>query len=249
MAEITAQGGEAFAHGASVTDDNGVQAMVAETLSRWGRVDILVNNAGILRDKTFSKLTLAEFREVIDVHLMGSVICTKAVWEAMRAQRYGRVVMTTSSSGLFGNFGQSNYAAAKMALVGLAQTLALEGMKHGIRVNCFAPTAATRMLEGLLPAEALSALAPAAAAAGLSLLVAEDAPTRMILCAGAGGFEAAHITLTRGVFLGSDDDVPDRLPGQLAAIADRLGETVPDSGAAQITLELGKAGFKGGGLG
>ena len=108
-------------------------------MAEWGRVDILVNNAGILRDKSFAKMSLDDFRLVVDVHLMGAVICTKAVWEPMREQRYGRIVMTTSSSGLYGNFGQANYGAAKMALVGLMQTLAIEGEKYGIRVNCLAP--------------------------------------------------------------------------------------------------------------
>ena len=146
--EIVSQGGEAMANGASVADHEQVTAMVAATIERWGRIDILVNNAGILRDKTFAKMNLDDFHLVVDVHLMGSVYCTKAVWEIMRAQNYGRIVLTTSSSGLYGNFGQANYSAAKMALVGLMQTLALEGKKNNIRVNCIAPTAATRMMEG-----------------------------------------------------------------------------------------------------
>src|SRR5262249_40884785 len=155
----------------------------AETL---GHVDILINNAGILRDKSFAKMTLDDFRLVLEVHLMGSVICTKAVWDLMRAQNYGRIVMTTSSSGLFGNFGQSNYGAAKMALVGLMQTLSLEGEKNNIRVNCLAPTAATQMTAGLMPEAALNALDPALVSPGLLALVGEDAPTRTILNAGAG---------------------------------------------------------------
>ena len=128
--------------------------MVSRTLAEWGRVDILVNNAGILRDKSFAKMSLDDFRLVVDVHLMGAVICTKAVWEQhARSSSYGRIVMTTSSSGLYGNFGQANYGAAKMALVGLMQTLAIEGEKYGIRVNCLAPSAATQMTQGVLPAE------------------------------------------------------------------------------------------------
>ena len=149
--EIAPAGGEAIANGASVTDFDAVQAMVAQAMDAWGRVDVLVNNAGILRDKSFAKMDLADFRLVLDVHLMGAVHCTKAVWPIMMAQKYGRIVMTTSSTGLYGNFGQTNYGAAKMALVGLMQTLALEGAKHDIRVNCLAPTAATRMTEDLLP--------------------------------------------------------------------------------------------------
>ncbi|MDH2463033.1 SDR family NAD(P)-dependent oxidoreductase [Acinetobacter baumannii] len=244
--EIIAAGGEAMANGASVTDIEQVQQMVDETIARWGRVDILVNNAGILRDKTFSKMSLDDFRTVIDVHLMGAVNCTKAVWDIMREQKYGRIVMTTSSSGLYGNFGQSNYSAAKMALVGLMQTLALEGEKSNVRVNCLAPTAATRMLEGLLPEEALKALAPSAVSPAITTLVSEDAPTRMILCAGAGSFEAAHITLTQGIYLGTDEQVPHVLAQRLADVADRTGEFVPVRGGAQGELELKKASLMAG---
>src|SRR6186713_360778 len=202
--EIRAAGGKAIADGASVTDFRAVQAMVDAALAEWGRVDILVNNAGILRDRSFAKMPLDDFRLVLDVHVMGAVHCTKAVWEVMRAQNYGRIVMTTSSSGLYGNFGQANYGAAKMALVGLMQTLALEGARHDIRVNCLAPTAATRMTAGLMPEAVLKQLDAASVTPGLLALVAEDAPTRAILCAGAGGFERAYVTLTQGVHVGHD---------------------------------------------
>jgi NAD(P)-dependent dehydrogenase (short-subunit alcohol dehydrogenase family) len=239
--EILAAGGEAIANGASVTDYDAIGRMVEETVARWGRVDILVNNAGILRDKTFAKMDLADFRLVVDVHLMGAVNCTKAVWDLMRAQNYGRIVMTTSSSGLYGNFGQSHYGAAKLALVGLMQTLALEGAKFNIKVNCIAPTAATRMLDGLLPVEALALLTPGAVSPGVAALVAEDAPTRMILCAGAGSFEAAHITLTEGIYLGTGDAVAHTAAARLDAIADRRHETVPESGPAQGEWEVRKA--------
>jgi NAD(P)-dependent dehydrogenase (short-subunit alcohol dehydrogenase family) len=154
--EILARGGVALPVAASVTDESAVAAMVSRVLAQWSRIDILVNNAGILRDKSFAKMSLDDFRLVVDVHLMGSVICTKAVWDTMRAQRYGRIVMTTSSSGLFGNFGQANYGAAKMALVGLMQTLAIEGGKYGITVNCLAPSAATQMTQGVLSARSRS---------------------------------------------------------------------------------------------
>ena len=164
--EIRAAGGRAIASGASVTDFAAVEAMVAAAMQEWGRVDILVNNAGILRDKSFAKMELADFRLVMDVHLMGAVHCTKAVWDIMRERNYGRIVMTTSSSGLFGNFGQANYGAAKMALVGLMQTLSIEGAKHNIRVNCLAPTAATRMTENLMPEAALKRLVPEAVTPG-----------------------------------------------------------------------------------
>ena len=147
-------------------------------------------------------MELADFRLVVDVHLMGAVHCTKAVWETMRAQNYGRIVMTTSSSGLYGNFGQANYGAAKMALVGLMQTLSIEGAKNNIRVNCLAPTAATRMTEKLMPEAVLRLLEAGAVTPGLLALVADDAPTRAILCAGAGSFERAHVTLTQGIHVG-----------------------------------------------
>ena len=239
--EIRAAGGRAIADGASVTDFPAVQAMVQRAVNEWGRVDILVNNAGILRDKSFAKMDLADFRLVLDVHLMGAVHCSKAVWELMRAQNYGRIVMTTSSSGLYGNFGQSNYGAAKMALVGLMQTLSLEGAKHDIRVNCLAPTAATRMTENLLPEAMLKLLQPGAVTPGLLALVARDAPTRTILCAGAGSYERAHITLTQGIHVGVAPDAAEQIAAMLDAISDRDGETVPESGNAQGMLETAKA--------
>ena len=239
--EITAAGGIAMASGASVTDANAVQAMVDAAMAAWGRVDILVNNAGILRDKSFTKMTLDDFRLVVEVHLMGAVNCTKAVWDLMRAQNYGRIVMTTSSSGLFGNFGQSNYGAAKMALVGLMQTLSIEGAKNDIRVNCLAPTAATRMTENLMPEAVLNLLQPGAVTPGLLALVAEDAPTRAILCAGAGAFERAHITLTQGIFVGLPSDAAEQVAMNFEALSDRDGEIVPESGNAQGTSEIGKA--------
>jgi NAD(P)-dependent dehydrogenase (short-subunit alcohol dehydrogenase family) len=239
--EIRAAGGEAIANGASVTDFDAVLGMVRQALDAWGRVDILVNNAGILRDKSFAKMELADFRLVMDVHLMGAVHCTKAVWPIMSEQKYGRIVMTTSSSGLYGNFGQSNYGAAKLALVGLMQTLSIEGAKIDIRVNCLAPTAATRMTEDLMSGEVLDALKPEAVVPAMLVLAAQDAPTRAILCAGAGVFEAAHITLTQGAWLGLGADVPEQLAARLAEVTDRNGETVPQSGAAQTTNEVGKA--------
>ena len=239
--EICAAGGEALANGASVTDFVAVQAMVQQAIDAWGRVDVLVNNAGILRDKSFSKMDLADFRLVLDVHLMGAVHCCKAVWPQMQAQEYGRIVMTTSSTGLYGNFGQSNYGAAKLAQVGLMQTLALEGAKHNIRVNALAPTAHTRMTEGVLPEAMLAALKPGAVVPALLVLAHEDAPTRTILCAGAGSFEAAHITLTQGLYLGAGADVPEQLAARLAQVTDRQGEQVPGSGMAQGMAELQKA--------
>lgn len=239
--EIRAAGGTAVANNASVTDEVAVAAMVSETADTWGRIDILVNNAGILRDKSFGKMDLTDFRLVIDVHLMGAAICTKAVWDLMRTQKYGRIVMTTSSSGLYGNFGQANYGAAKMALVGLMQTLSIEGAKDNIRVNCLAPTAATRMTEGLMPPEVLAKLAPESVTPGLLHLVSDDAPTRAILCAGAGTFERAYITLTGGVHVGTGPDAAERVASEFVAISDRADETVPENGGAQGRNEVAKA--------
>ena len=240
VAEIVAAGGEAMANAASVTDFAAVQAMVAAAMAKWGRVDILVNNAGVLRDKTFAKMELDDFRFVMDVHLLGAVHCTKAVWDIMREQNYGRIVMTTSSSGLYGNFGQANYGAAKMALVGLMQTLSIEGAKNDIRVNCLAPTAHTRMTEDLRARLPLELLGPDTVSPGLLHLVSEDAPSRCILTAGAGGFERAYVTLTQGI-RAVGDDAPEQVAARFAEISDRTGEIVPEMGAAQGMVELSKA--------
>ncbi|MDF7773674.1 SDR family NAD(P)-dependent oxidoreductase [Sphingomonas sp. AOB5] len=240
--EIVAAGGEAIAAAGSVTDEAAVAAMVADTMARWGRIDILINNAGILRDKSFAKMSLDDFRLVVDVHLMGAAICTKAVWEIMRAQNYGRIVMTTSSSGLYGNFGQANYGAAKMALVGLMQTLAIEGEKYGIRVNCLAPTAATGMTEGVLSGASLELLDPSLVSPGLLALTGEEAPTRAILCAGAGHFATASVTLSNGVYLGAGDQAGAALVASWDSVSDRSGEIVPDYGFTQSERELASAG-------
>jgi NAD(P)-dependent dehydrogenase (short-subunit alcohol dehydrogenase family) len=240
--EIAAAGGEALAVAASVTDEAAVAAMVEQAISAWGRVDILVNNAGILRDKSFAKMSIDDFRLVVDVHLIGAAICTKAVWEQMRARNYGRIVMTTSSSGLYGNFGQANYGAAKMALVGLMQTLAIEGEKYGIRVNCLAPTAATQMTHGVLSEDSLTSLDPALVSPGLLALVGEEAPSRAILCAGAGHFATANVTLSQGLYLGAGDEAGAQAVAQWAEISDRDGEIVPAYGFTQAERELASAG-------
>jgi NAD(P)-dependent dehydrogenase (short-subunit alcohol dehydrogenase family) len=238
VAEIRSAGGEAIASAASVTDFDAVQGMVVQAMDAWGRVDVLVSNAGILRDKTFAKMDLADFRLVLDVHLMGAVHCCKALWPVMTAQKYGRIVLTTSSSGLYGNFGQSNYGAAKMALVGLMQTLALEGMKNDIRVNCLAPTAVTRMTQSLLPPEMLDVFGRGGVVRSVLLLPHHQAPTRTTLCAGGGSFEAAHVTLTQGAWIGNGPDAPEQLLAQLDRVCDRRGESVPASGAEQGANEL-----------
>ena len=245
--EITSSGGQAIAVAASVSDFEAVQGMVAKVIAEWGRLDILVNNAGILRDKTFGKMDLADFRLVMEVHLMGAVHCCKAAWPHMQAQNYGRIVMTTSSSGLYGNFGQSNYGAAKMALVGLMQTLSLEGARNDIRVNCLAPTAATAMTGGLLPEKELELLTPARVSPAVLALVREDAPTRAILCAGAGSFATAHVTLTQGLRL-PDEGAPEAIVAHWDEISDRRDEVVPGSGEAQGRQELAHAGYARGGL-
>jgi NAD(P)-dependent dehydrogenase (short-subunit alcohol dehydrogenase family) len=242
-AEIVAAGGEATGIAASVTDVDAVEAMVARALQTWGRIDLLVNNAGILRDKSFVKMTLDDFRLVVDVHLMGAAICCKAVWETMRVQNYGRIVMTTSSSGLYGNFGQSNYGAAKMALVGLMQTLAIEGRKNDIRVNCLAPTAATQMTADVLSPEQLARLDPALVSPALLPLLVEDAPTRAVVCAGAGHFARAHVTLTEGVHIGAGDDAGERLIAAWDQVSDPSGQIIPDYGFTQAEREVASAGM------
>ena len=239
--EIVKAGGEAIANGASVTDFEAVKGMVQQAMDTWGRVDILVNNAGILRDKSFSKMEVDEFRLVMEVHVMGAFHCTKAVWPIMQAQKYGRIIMTTSSSGLYGNFGQANYGAAKMALAGMMQTLSIEGEKYNIRVNSLAPTAATRMTEGLMPEAVLKALEPQAVVPAMLVMACEDAPNRTIICAGAGSFEVANITLTQGVYLGMAEDTAEQLLAAMPQVTDRHKELVPASGSGQGSLEVGKA--------
>jgi len=241
LADQIANGDTVLGFQADVTSLEQAKDLVKQVKEKFGRVDILVNNAGILRDKTFAKMEINDFRAVLDVHLMGAVHCTKAVWEIMRAQNYGRVVLTTSSSGLYGNFGQSNYGAAKMALVGLMQTLSLEGAKHNIRVNCLAPTAATRMTEGLLPAELLARMKPEAVSPAVVYLASEAAPTRAILCAGAGSFERAYVTLTPGAFIGIGQDAADRLAAKIETISNRANDIVPESALDQGRIEITNA--------
>lgn len=240
--EIKAAGGEAIANGANVTNDEQVADMVAQTMSAWGRVDILVNNAGILRDKTFAKMTMDEFRLVVDVHLNGSALCTKAVWDIMREQEYGRVVMTTSSTGLYGNFGQSNYGAAKMAMVGFMNTLCIEGAKKNIRVNCLAPAALTRMTEDLgIPEEATAHMTPESVSAGLLYLVAEDSPNRTILCAGAGGYAQTRIYETDGIYLPPDQQTPETIAAQFEQISDPADQLEMTNGMGQMGKFVKKA--------
>jgi NAD(P)-dependent dehydrogenase (short-subunit alcohol dehydrogenase family) len=238
---IEAAGGEAVANGANVADLNQVEAMVAQTIEKWGRVDILVNNAGILRDKSFVKMTMEDFKLVVDVHLIGSVNCTKAVWSLMREQGYGRIVMTTSSSGMYGNFGQSNYGAAKMAVVGLMNTLVLEGDKYDIKVNCLSPTAGTRMLDGLLTDEISAVLTVEAVTTGLLTLCDTDAPNRTILCAGAGGYARTHIYETDGIFLAPEDQTPENVRANMEAIENTDNQRMLVGGFQQTDKFVAKA--------
>ncbi|MBV6307044.1 SDR family NAD(P)-dependent oxidoreductase [Candidimonas humi] len=239
--EIRLAGGEAVACAGDVTRYEDMQSMAELAIAEFGRIDILVNNAGILRDRTFAKMPLDDFRLVLDVHVMGSVHAAKAVWPRMQAQNYGRIVMTTSSSGLYGNFGQSNYGAAKMALVGLMQALALEGARHDIRVNCLAPSAATAMTEGLLPEDAAAVMTPERVSPALLALAGDAAPTRMILLAGGGSYECAHITMTRGIHIDDAAGPAETLCRRLAEVQAQAGQFVPDSGWDQPRHELAKA--------
>jgi NAD(P)-dependent dehydrogenase (short-subunit alcohol dehydrogenase family) len=240
VAEINAAGGEAIADGASVTNDAGVAAMVERAMSKWGRIDVLVANAGILRDKSFAKLGVADFTAVVDVHLMGAVKPLKAVWEIMRAQNYGRIVVTTSSTGLYGNFGQSNYGAAKLALVGLMNTLKLEGGKNDIRVNAISPVAATRMTDNLMPPEMLARFAPEQVTPAVVYLGSREAPNGAIVTAGAGVFAVAQIVETEGAYLGagaSAEVVRDRW----AEITNPAGAEAYPAGMAQTQKFLRKS--------
>ncbi|MEA3040148.1 MAG: hypothetical protein QOE79_2661 [Sphingomonadales bacterium] len=238
VAEIEAEGGTAMANGASVIDLAQVEAMVAKAKEAWGGVHILINNAGILRDKSFAKMELADFRAVVDVHLIGSANCTKAVWETMRSQNYGRILMTSSSTGLYGNFGQANYGAAKLGLAGLTKTLHLEGAKHGIRVNTIAPTAATRMTEDIFPPDLLKLFEPENVVPAALYLVSEEAPSNMIVGAGGGVVQAAYVTLTPGYALPDGRRTVEEVAAHWSEIVSREGEIVPQSGAEQAMLIL-----------
>ncbi|MEO0575346.1 MAG: SDR family oxidoreductase [Pseudomonadota bacterium] len=246
--EIEAAGGEAIADGANVTKMDEVTAMVQAAMDKWGRVDVLVNNAGILRDKTFVKMDLADFQVVVDVHLMGSVNCSKAVWEIMHEQKYGRIMMTASSSGLYGNFGQSNYGAAKLALVGLMNTLHLEGMKYNIHVNTLAPVAATRMTEDLMSEEVLAALQPELVTPAVIFMCGKDAGSRQIIAAGAGGFARAAIIESEGILLDGKEATAENLAAQWDAASDMSDARELQAGGEQsvkfLTALAKKHGIK-----
>jgi NAD(P)-dependent dehydrogenase (short-subunit alcohol dehydrogenase family) len=232
VAEIEAQGGKAIAHAGSVTDPQHMADMAQAALSAFGRIDILVNNAGILRDKTFANMDLADFEAVMDVHLMGTVRATKAVWPTMREQGFGRVVVTTSSSGLYGNFGQANYGAAKLALVGLINTLKLEGQKYDIHCNAISPVALTRMTEGLLPPEVEALMTPVRVTPAVMFLSSLNAPNGAILCAGAGVYASVEIHEAPGLYLG-DAASPEDIEKNWTKISNMQDAGAHVSGAEQ----------------
>lgn len=220
-AEIKSEGGSAIAIATDVADPAAVQALVERVIGEWGQIDILVNNAGILRDKSMAKLELDDFERVLKVHLTGSFNCTKAVWEHMKARQYGRIVLTSSSSGIFGNFGQTNYGSAKAAMIGMMNCLAIEGAKYDIRVNSLAPTAATQMTEGLITPEAAAMLSPETVTPAVLYLVGEHAPTKTIMGAGAGVFAVTEIRESEGVFLPEDERTPDGIARAIERIRDQ----------------------------
>ena len=246
--EIKAAGGEAMSNGASVTEPEQMEAMVAKARETWGGVHILINTAGILRDKTFAKMEVADFDLVLKVHLQGAAYATKACWELMREQNYGRILMTTSSTGLGGNFGQANYGAAKLGMVGLAKTLYLEGAKYNIRVNSLAPTAGTRMTEDIFPEEAYKAFSPENVVPAALFLVSDDAPTNAIVGAGAGVYASAWVTINQGTLLPPDERTVEGFAAAWNKISDRSGDIVFQNGMQQsmMALELIQKALKGG---
>ncbi len=231
--EIRKAGGEAISNGADITKLEQVEAMVADAKAKWGRVDILINNAGILRDKSFAKMTMDDFKKVVDVHLFGTANCTKAVWETMREQNYGRIMLTSSASGIYGNFGQANYGAAKTAMLGMMNVLHHEGAKNNIRINTLAPTAATRMLDGLFPEAVAALMGPELVTPGVLYLVSEDAPSKTILGAGAGCFSVVHVYETPAVFLGGAGATVDDVAANWSKISNPAGETSLDGAFGQ----------------
>ncbi len=242
VAEIESFGGKAIANGANVADFEQVCEMVQQAKDQWGRVDILVNNAGILRDKSFAKMEMADFQTVVDVHLMGTANCCKAVWDLMREQNYGRIVMTTSSSGMYGNFGQTNYGAAKAAVVGLMNTLVIEGQKYGIKVNTLSPTAGTRMLEDLIEDKnVMDIMSVESVTAGLITLCDEESPNRLILCAGAGGYATTQIFETDGIYLNPEEQTPENVRSNMEGVMNRDGEKMITAGFEQTNKFVAKA--------
>jgi NAD(P)-dependent dehydrogenase (short-subunit alcohol dehydrogenase family) len=244
--EIRKAGGIAMADGADVSDYEQVKEMVARATREWGSVDLLCANAGILRDKSFGKMEIADFAKVLDVHLTGSFYCCKAVWDGMRERNYGRIVLTTSSSGLYGNFGQANYGAAKAGMVGLMNVLAEEGRKNNIRVNTISPTAATRMTEELLSPQALTLMRPEAITPAVEFLLSEDAPTRTIIGAGAGSFAVIKVMETEGINLPPSEWTPDAVAAHFREIADMSTARALEGAFQQTQKYVGHAAARDG---
>ena len=234
VAEIVAAGGEAMPNGANVADYEQCQTMVAEAVSIWGRVDVLINNAGILRDKSFGKMETADWEAVVNVHLNGSANCSRAVWNQMKEQNYGRILMTSSTSGIYGNFGQANYGAAKMGLVGLMSTLCIEGAKYNIQINCLAPTAATRMTEDVMTPEMLEQLNPKFVTPAAIFMVSENAPNRTVIFAGAGSYSTLEIRESGGMHLPLDKRNADGIAENFGKISDMSNATVFQSGTEHV---------------
>ena len=200
VAEIKAAGGEAIANHASVADEKSAQSIIDTAMNAWGRLDILVNNAGVLRDKSFNNLDMVDYEFVNQVHHFGTAYCTKAAWPIMRKQQYGRIVVTTSGSGTVGNFGQSNYGAAKMAVNGLINVLRHEGAKYNIRLNAISPSALTRMTESLLPPDIGPWMKPELVSPAVAWLCSEECDQNgEILAATAGGYARVQYFVTEGV--------------------------------------------------
>ena len=232
--EIIEAGGEAIANGANVTKYEDCEAMVAQAVEKWGRVDVLINNAGILRDKSFGKLEMSDWNAVIDVHLNGSANCSRAVWNQMKEQNYGRILMTTSTSGIYGNFGQANYGAAKLGLVGLMNTLCIEGAKNNIHVNCLSPTAATRMTEDVISGDMLVQLDPKFATPAAVFMVGPDAPNHVVMFAGAGSYTTMQISESAGMHFPEAQRTPEAIAENFNSISDMTNRDVFHSGTEHV---------------
>ena len=240
--EIREAGGEAIANGADVADFAQVEAMAAQAMEAWGRIDVMVANAGILLDKSFAKMEMEDFLKVLNVHLVGSANCARAVWPIMRDQNYGRIVLTTSSSGMYGNFGQANYGAAKTGMIGLMNVLQIEGEKYGITVNTLSPTAVTRMTEELFSGPAKDLLTPESISPGVLFLASKEGPKRTILCAGGGCFARTYLHETEGVILTGDALSPEGVAAEFDTISSMEGAQALQGAFEQTAKYAAKAG-------